>query len=114
MVDIPYYYTQTLLLGDVGFQQLTYYIIMTFKLPLEISAEESAKILAQLNSLKSTEELESRIHKRTKRMTFKHGDAKRIFQIKLKSGEFKDLEQIWAVRRIGIEKFCLIVRTFDE
>ena len=87
---------------------------MTFKLPLDISAEESANILDKLNSLESTEELERKIRKRAKRMILGHEDAKRIFQIKLESGEFKNLEQIWAVRRIGIEKFGLIVRTFNE
>jgi hypothetical protein len=82
--------------------------------PRDIPLREAARILNRLNSFNSAEQLNSTVQNRTKQMILSTGDARRILHSKEELGEFKDLQQVAVIQRIGAKKFNLIVRALSD
>lgn len=81
----------------------------TYLKPRDIPPRKAAKILNKLNSFNSAEQLKNTVHEHTEQVILSTGDAQQILHSKAELGEFHDLKQLVAVRRIGAKKFDLIV-----
>ncbi|MFC1910112.1 hypothetical protein ACFLXC_02315 [Chloroflexota bacterium] len=78
--------------------------------PKDISSRDATMILNRLNSINSTEQLQNTFMKHCKQLLLNAGDVRQILDSKEELGEFQNLKQVAAVRRIGAKKFDLIVR----
>ena len=78
--------------------------------PRDISSGKTNQIMNKLNSFGSAEQLENLINQCARKKILSTGDAQRILRQKVELGEFRDLQQVACVPRIGAKKFDAIVQ----
>jgi len=82
--------------------------------PKDVSLGESEIILTNLNSIDSPEKLKNTFQKKDGKHLLSTKYLDRIFNARLRLGDFHDLKQIAFVRGIGPKKFDFIVRTMKK
>jgi len=82
--------------------------------PSDIPQEKAKQILFRLNSLNSADQLEWFTNQYTRKKLLTHRDAQRIIRTKIELGQFRNLQQVACVPRIGAEKFHSIVSMLSD
>ncbi|MFC1861383.1 hypothetical protein ACFLYL_03835 [Chloroflexota bacterium] len=82
--------------------------------PRDIPLEKANHMLQKLNSFGSAEQLENVTNKRAGKKILSTGDAQRILREKVELGEYRDLQQVACVTRIGSEKFDAIFHALSN
>ena len=82
--------------------------------PDDICRQTAEIILNKLNSFDTAENLNTLIQNTTNQTTLCIGDVHSIMRRKGILGEFQNLQQVAAVRRIGSKKFDILVRALGS